>query len=52
MIKKIEVRIDIDGDKKSVEGEDIDTVLAEVDAYLASYRGSLKGGSWFSHSKG
>ena len=49
MIRKIEVRIDMDGQKKDLEDGDIDRVIAEVDSYLASYRPLPKDGkSWFS----
>ena len=51
MIKKIEVRVNIEGDKKDFEDGDIDRVIAELDSYLASYRPMTKDKSWFSIAK-
>jgi len=35
MIRKVEVKIGLDGAKKTIIGEDMSKVIAEVDSFLA-----------------
>jgi len=35
MIKNIEIRIDVDGEK-TFKGKDLDAIISEIDSYLVS----------------